>query len=281
MVQTWPKVLGSDVAGEVHEVGSNVKDFKKGDRVAGETQGLLKGTPEDGAFSLYTRLSANQAAMIPSNVSFKEAAVLGMAIGTASCGLNGEKHFAQPFPSTNPASTGKVIVVYGGSTSVGSMTSQLATAAGIRVISIASPRNFDFCRTCGASNVFDYNNSNVVEDVVKAVGSDDYVGIFDAISDENAYAIDLAIMEKLGGGKMATTHPPPENTPSNVKAEWMLGVGEHSAPIWKDFVTKALESGQLKCLPEPLVVGKGLESLQMALEKSKAGVSARKLVVEL
>lgn len=49
----------------------------------------------------------------------------------------------------------------------------------------------------------------------------------------------------------------------------------------EEFVTKALENGQLKCLPEPLVVGKGLESLQEALEKSKAGVSARKLVVEL
>lgn len=29
----YPNILGTDVAGEVYEVGSEVKDFKRGDRV--------------------------------------------------------------------------------------------------------------------------------------------------------------------------------------------------------------------------------------------------------
>jgi NADPH:quinone reductase-like Zn-dependent oxidoreductase len=32
-LKLWPIVLGTDIAGELHEVGSNVTKFKKGDRV--------------------------------------------------------------------------------------------------------------------------------------------------------------------------------------------------------------------------------------------------------
>lgn len=34
-VQQWPTVIGCEVAGEVHEIGSDVDRFKKGDRVIG------------------------------------------------------------------------------------------------------------------------------------------------------------------------------------------------------------------------------------------------------
>ena len=34
-VQQWPAILGCDVAGEVYEVGSDVKRFRKGDRIIG------------------------------------------------------------------------------------------------------------------------------------------------------------------------------------------------------------------------------------------------------
>jgi NADPH:quinone reductase-like Zn-dependent oxidoreductase len=34
-LQRYPNVLGTDVAGEIHEVGEGVSQFKKGDRVLG------------------------------------------------------------------------------------------------------------------------------------------------------------------------------------------------------------------------------------------------------
>jgi hypothetical protein len=61
----------------------------------------------------------------------------------------------------------------------------------------------------------------------------------------------------------------------------IFAVNDVVAPVFRDIVTTALEIGQLKCLPPPTVVGKGLEYIDKALKMSKAGVSATKLVVEL
>lgn len=47
-----------------------------------------------------------------------------------------------------------------------------------------------------------------------------------------------------------------------------------------DYLPKAMEKGFVP-VPEPLVVGKGLETIQKAVETQKKGVSARKVVVEL
>jgi NADPH:quinone reductase-like Zn-dependent oxidoreductase len=179
-------------------------------------------------------------------------------------------------------SSSKTLVVYGGSSSVGSMTTQLATAAGIKVISIASARNFNLSKSCGSAEVFDYHDPGFIEQVAKAATkSGDFVGIFDAIGTPETYANGLAILVKLGGGHLASVHPPPDNVPENVKAGMIFAVNDVATPVWRDYVTPALQAGKLKCLPPPLVVGKGLERIQEALKKCEAGVSATKLVVEL
>lgn len=51
--------------------------------------------------------------------------------------------------------------------------------------------------------------------------------------------------------------------------------------MWKDYLPQAMQQGKLKCVPEPLVIGKGLESLQKGCDKNKEGVSAKKVVIEL
>ena len=191
-----------------------------------------------------------------------------------------------PYPTlqTPAASVAKSLVVYGASSSVGSMTTQIAAATGISVIAIAGAHNHDLVKRCGAAQVFDHKDSSVVKKVVEAAKASDseFVGIFDAISTPETYARDLDIIEKLGGGHLACVHPPPaENVPSNVKTGMIFAVNDVATPTYRDFVTPALQSGKLKCLPPPTIVGKGLEHVNDALKKSKAGVSATKLVVEL
>ena len=164
------------------------------------------------------------------------------------------------------------------------MTTQIAAATGINVIAIAGAHNHDLVKRCGAAQVFDHKESSVVENVINAVTASRYefVGIFDAISTPETYARDLTILEKLGNGYLACVHPPPvDSVPSNVKTGMIFAVNDVATPVYRDFVTPALHSGKLKCLPPPTVVGKGLEHVNEALKRSKAGVSAAKLVVEL
>jgi NADPH:quinone reductase-like Zn-dependent oxidoreductase len=77
----------------------------------------------------------------------------------------------------------KVLVVYGGSSSVGSMTIQLATAAGFHVVAISGAKNFELTKCCGAVEVFDYKDPNLVSKVVDAAreSGHEFIGIVDAI----------------------------------------------------------------------------------------------------
>jgi hypothetical protein len=51
--------------------------------------------------------------------------------------------------------------------------------------------------------------------------------------------------------------------------------------IFEDFLPQALAEGKYVAAPEPMVVGKGLESIQEAFKIQQKGVSAKKVVVSL
>ena len=118
---TYPFVLGSDVAGDVVEVGTGVTRFRIGDRVVGFAAGSDKqrNRAAEGAFQNYVVLLAHMAARIPDTMAFEDAAVLPLGISTASCGLFQKDFLAMHAPSAAPARAGKTLLVWGGSTSVG------------------------------------------------------------------------------------------------------------------------------------------------------------------
>ncbi|THZ04948.1 putative quinone oxidoreductase [Aureobasidium pullulans] len=296
-VQQWPTILGCDVAGEVFEVGSGVDRFQKGDRVIGHSTPFPNGRPSDGAFALYTIVSADKASILPNHISFTDGVVVPFAVESAVCALSVKEPgpcmpgvitpaLGLPLPTLegHTSSIKKTLVVYGASASTGAMVTQLATAAGITVIAIIGSHNFDLAKQCGAAQVFDHKDASLVENVVAAVKKldADFVGIFDAISIPETFERDLEILKALGGGHFAGTHPPPtENLPSNIHTGMIFAYSDITAPVYRDFVTGALQSGKLKCLPPPTIVGKGLEYVNEALKMCKAGISATKLVVEL
>jgi NADPH:quinone reductase-like Zn-dependent oxidoreductase len=259
---------------------------------------LTTSRPADGAFAHYTVVQVDKAAILPDHVPFTDGVVLPFAIEAAVCALCVDKPgpcmpgvvtpaLGLPFPSlqqNTSQSTGKVLIINGASSSAGSMATQLATASGVKVIAISSAKNFNLVKECGADQVFDRNDSAIISKITEAVKANnlDFIGIFDAISIPETYAQDLEILHRVGGSHLACTHPPPtENVPATVNAGMIFAVNDILAPVFRGFVTPALESGILKCLPPPTIVGTGLEYIDAALKMSKGGVSATKLVVKL
>jgi hypothetical protein len=97
------------------------------------------------------------------------------------------------------------------------------------------------------------------------------------------------VLHTLGGGFIATVQPPgndvslPEGVTSKfVQAGTYLKTDRNCAEaVWEDFLPKALASGQIVPAPEAVIVGKGLEAVDGALEAWRKGVSGKKLVVSI
>lgn len=77
----YPTVLGSDVAGEVVEVGRAVTRLRVGDRVLGHAVGTDKdsNSAAEGTFQEYAVVLDRMASPIPDSMPFTDAAVLPLA----------------------------------------------------------------------------------------------------------------------------------------------------------------------------------------------------------
>ena len=127
--------LGTDFAGVVEAVGEDVAGFEPGDEVFGG---------RSGAYAEY--VCARSLALKPANVSFEEAACVGVAGLTALQGLR-DRGRVQP---------GSKVLVNGASGGVGTFAVQIAKALGAEVHAVCSARNVEQARALGADRVIDY-----------------------------------------------------------------------------------------------------------------------------
>ena len=115
-----PFIPGMEIAGEVIEIGSNVRNFKLGDRVAALSQ--LNGYAEKALAK--TSSSFN----IPENMSYDDACALLCAYGTSHYALKQRAQLKKD----------ETLVVLGASGSTGIAAIQIGKIMGARVIAVAS-----------------------------------------------------------------------------------------------------------------------------------------------
>ncbi|EJF58875.1 GroES-like protein, partial [Dichomitus squalens LYAD-421 SS1] len=159
LVSKYPLVLGLDGAGIVEEVGSEVTNVAKGDRV------LVSGEFGDNraTFKEYLTYPASEIAKVPANISFDQAATIPLAFATAVTPIWASEDGAKSVRFTPPWEAGgttkyagKAALVLGGSTSVGQFVIQCARMQGFApIIATSSPRNAAFLKSLGATDVLD------------------------------------------------------------------------------------------------------------------------------
>jgi NADPH:quinone reductase-like Zn-dependent oxidoreductase len=306
----YPTILGSDCAGEVVEVGSSVTRFKVGDRVIGMALGTSEkiNNAAHGAFQLYTVLLDHMVSAVPATLSYEEACVIPLGVSTAACALFQKDHLALRLPPAEP--TGRTVLIWGGSTSVGCNAIQLAVAAGYDVLATASPRNFEMVKKLGANRVFDYRSTQVVQDIIKALDGQTLAGAMSIGPGSVNPCLD--ILGACRGDKVLAivTYPVPKTPPTSlvtlqtvlffmlwtvqhftkckldgIRSKFVFGDtlanNEVGKAIYQDFLPAALAKGSFVPAPRPTVIKGGLEKMDAAFDMQKKGVSAAKVVVPL
>ncbi|XP_019450832.1 PREDICTED: putative quinone-oxidoreductase homolog, chloroplastic isoform X3 [Lupinus angustifolius] len=142
----FPHIPCTDVAGEVVEVGPQVKDFKVGDKVVAKLTHQY-----GGGFAEFAVASESLTAARPSEVLAAEAAALPIAGLTAHDALTqvaGVKLDGSGQP--------KNILITAASGGVGHYAVQLAKLGNTHVTATCGARNIDFVKSLGADEVLDY-----------------------------------------------------------------------------------------------------------------------------
>jgi NADPH:quinone reductase-like Zn-dependent oxidoreductase len=141
--------LGSDVAGQVESVGSNVTQFKPGDEVFGSCRG---------AFAEYACAEESKLIAKPASVTFAQAASVPIAAFTAlqSLRLGG-------LTGNGSNQLSRKVLINGAAGGVGTFAVQIARSFGAQVTAVCSTRNAEMVRSIGADRVVDYTQQDFTQ----------------------------------------------------------------------------------------------------------------------
>ncbi|KAK9239236.1 chaperonin 10-like protein [Lipomyces kononenkoae] len=284
-------LVGCDYAGVVKEVGKAVTiPFKKGDRICGFVHGSNSVQHEDGTFAEYIVAKGDLQLHIPDQLSFEEAATLGVGVATVGQGLY--QALGLPLPD-QPSKDEIPILIYGGSSAMGLMGVQFAKLSGYVPIATCSPHNFDLVKRFGAAAVFDYKDSESVAKI-RQYTNDNLTLAWDTISSESSAKF---CADVLSSGAMYAALGNVKAPRDDVKSLFTMAytiVGEPykmasvAVPAipenydfgkrWTRLVEHLLRTGNIKILP-PTIGKDGLKGVLEGLELLRENkVSGGKLV---
>jgi NADPH:quinone reductase-like Zn-dependent oxidoreductase len=255
--------MGVDFAGVVESIGENVADFKPGDEVFGG---------RNGAFAEYVIVPENRAiAMKPANLSFEQAASVGIAGITAIQALRDHGKL-QP---------GQKVLINGASGGVGTFAVQIAKAMGAEVTGVCSTRNVEMVLGLGADHVFDYKKESYLDGgeqydlIVDMVGNNSLLSNRKVLTPDGSFVI-------VGGAAGKWLGPMARPIMAALMSPFVeQNIGIILATLRKDDLNELGELMRTGKVTPVLDQSFGLHAVPEAIRYSEEGHARGKIIIEM
>lgn len=284
---SYPAILGISFGGTVIAIGPQVTGFRVGDKVAA-AKGLGSSGNQYGAYQRYVVVGETTASKVPEDIDITVPVSLTGNLATVVGLLSGSAGLDKPSLDGNVSAKGKQVLIYGGTSSFGSLAIQYAAQAGYTVVTTTSSKHKGFVSKLGAKEVVDHTQDQGV--LIKAlVAQGPYELVVDSISLPNTVRVTAEVVAAQGGGKLYTLQPAfgPETLPDGVTREfahWSAALHEEKNTallrwVYATYLPQGVAGGKIIPLPAEKVRG-GLEGVNDALDRLQRGVSGVKLVAD-
>jgi NADPH:quinone reductase-like Zn-dependent oxidoreductase len=253
-----PRILGSDFAGEITAIGSQVNDYRVGDAVWGKFDSF-----KGGSYAQQVVARPENIGPKPSNLDFQQAASMPNVALTALQALVHKGHLQAE----------QAVLVNGASGGVGLMAVQIAKALDCHVTAVCSQKNQALVQSMGADVVLDYQT----EDILAQHNAHDV--FFDCVANQAYFKVRKTL--KNGGVHVKTT-PDLMSLLGQVLRPLISKVPDHIMvkPSHADLeqLRTWVEAGQLKPVIAEVFP---MADVAAAHEMSQAGRVVGKLVLDL
>jgi len=177
---TPPFIIGQEASGTVSEVGSEVKDFKPGDRVAY--------TGITGAYAEYEAVPADRLVRVPAGITDHQAAAAMLQGITAQYLTH----------STYPLKKGDIALIHAAAGGVGLLLVQMAKALGARVIAtVSTEEKAKLARDAGADDVIFYTKQDFEVETKRLTDGKGVHVVYDGVG-KTTFDQDLNVLRPRG-----------------------------------------------------------------------------------
>ena len=160
-----PSGIGAEGAGIIKEIGSNVKEFKVGDKVS------YAGAPL-GAYSTHRNYPTKNLVKVPDNIDLEVAATL-MTKGLTTFYL---------LHKTYPVSSGETILYHAAAGGVGQVFCQWAKSLGCKVIgTVGSEEKIELAKKNGCDHVINYTKDDFAKKVLELTNGVGVPVVYDGV----------------------------------------------------------------------------------------------------